>query len=75
MIEENKKQRRRNRIRHLIIFAMFGAMMFALKVVMASLPNIHPIGMFIMLLTVVTILSCLTGLMVKKLASRVQPSW
>lgn len=32
---------------------MFGSMMFALKVVMMSLPNIHPLGMFIMLLTVV----------------------
>lgn len=41
------------RIRHTIIFAMFGAMMFALKVAMTSLPNIHPLGMFIMLLTVV----------------------
>ena len=40
-------------LRHLITFAMFGSMMFALKVVMMSLPNIHPLGMFIMLLTVV----------------------
>ena len=32
---------------------MLGAMMFALKTVMMSLPNIHPIGMFIMTLTVV----------------------
>ena len=37
----------------MIIFAMFGAMMLALKVVMAPLPNIHPLGMFIMILTVV----------------------
>ena len=37
----------------MIVFAVFGAMMFALKIAMASLPNIHPLGMFIMLLTVV----------------------
>ena len=37
----------------MIVFAMFGSMMFALKVVMEALPNIHPLGMFIMLLTVV----------------------
>lgn len=43
----------RARLRHVIIFATFGAMMFALKVVMEALPNIHPLGMFIMLLTVV----------------------
>ena len=40
-------------LRDMIIFAMFGSMMFALKTVMAPFPNIHPIGMFIMLLTVV----------------------
>jgi hypothetical protein len=28
-------------------------MMFALRIVMAALPNIHPLGMFIMILTVV----------------------
>ena len=37
----------------MIIFAMFGAMMFALRIVMAALPNIHPLGMIIMVLTVV----------------------
>ena len=37
----------------MIVFAIFGAMMFALKIAMAAIPNIHPLGMFIMLLTVV----------------------
>ena len=32
---------------------MFGAMMFALKIAMSALPNIHPLGLIIMLLTVV----------------------
>lgn len=40
-------------LRDMIIFAMFGSMMFALKIAMEALPNIHPLGMFIMLLTVV----------------------
>ena len=40
-------------LREMAVFAMFGAMMFALKTVMMSLPNIHPLGMFIMILTVV----------------------
>lgn len=35
------------------IFAMFGVMMYASKEIMAALPNIHLIGMFTMLLTVV----------------------
>ncbi len=43
----------RKRLRHAIIFAMFGAMMFCSKLIMEGLPNIHPLGMFIMLLTVV----------------------
>lgn len=35
------------------LFAMFGALMYASKVAMASLPNIHLVGMFIITLTVV----------------------
>ena len=45
--------RNRKKLRHTIIFAMFGAMMFCSKLIMEGLPNIHPLGMFIMLLTVV----------------------
>ena len=43
----------RGRLRELIIFAMFGAMMFCSKIIMEGLPNVHPLGMFVMLLTVV----------------------
>ena len=35
------------------VFAMFGVMMYASKELMAALPNIHLLGMFTMLLTVV----------------------
>ncbi len=40
-------------IRDMIIFGMLGAMMFAAKVAFEALPNIHPIGMFVMVFTVV----------------------
>ena len=53
MREKSTARRWRTWLRYMIIFAMFGSMMFALKVVMMSLPNIHPLGMFIMILTVV----------------------
>ena len=49
----SNRKKWRTWLRYLIIFAMFGSMMFALRVVMSPLPNIHPLGMFIMLLTVV----------------------
>lgn len=35
------------------LFAMFGGIMYASKVAMAALPNIHLIGMFIMVFTLV----------------------
>lgn len=38
-------------ILRMVIFAMFGAMMFAMKVAFEALPNIHPIGMIIMVVT------------------------
>ena len=38
---------------HMAVFAMFGALMYASKEIMAVLPNIHLLGMFTMLLTVV----------------------
>ena len=37
----------------MILFALFGAMMYCSKVVMEALPNIHLLGMFIMTFTVV----------------------
>ena len=35
------------------VFAMFAAMMYAGRFVMQALPNIHPVGMLVMVLTVV----------------------
>lgn len=40
-------------LRHLLIFAMLGAMMFASKKIMESLPNIHLLGLLIMAYTLV----------------------
>lgn len=40
-------------IRELCIFSMLGAVMYASKVLMEALPNIHLIGVFIVALTVV----------------------
>lgn len=37
----------------MVVFSMFGAMMFSSKIIMEALPNIHLIGMFIMVLTLV----------------------
>lgn len=40
-------------LRHLCLFAMFGAVMYASKVITEFLPNIHLIGMFTMVFTLV----------------------
>ena len=39
-------------IRDMIVFAMFGALLFAGKIVFEALPNIHPVAMLIMVITV-----------------------
>lgn len=39
-------------VREIVLFAMYGTLMYATKVIMAALPNIHLIGMFIMLFTI-----------------------
>ena len=36
----------------MIVFAMFGALLFAGKIVFEALPNIHPVAMLIMVITV-----------------------
>lgn len=41
------------KIYEMIVFSMLGSLMFASKIAMESLPNIHPIAMFIMVFTVV----------------------
>ncbi len=38
---------------HMVIFSMFGAMMFCSKFIMEGLPNVHPLAMFVIVLTVV----------------------
>ncbi len=40
-------------IRDMVIFAMLGTLMFASKLAMEALPNIHPVAMLIMVFTVV----------------------
>ena len=40
-------------VKEIAIFAMLGALMFASKVLMEILPNIHLIGVFIVAITVV----------------------
>lgn len=40
-------------LRHLLIYAMLGAIMFASKKIMESLPNIHLLGLLIMAYTLV----------------------
>ncbi len=54
---ENKKQSIKKKvgltIYEMCLFSMFGALMFGSKKMMEFLPNIHLIGMFVVLLTVV----------------------
>ena len=41
------------RIREIAVFGMLGALMFASKIIMEALPNIHLLGTFVMALTLV----------------------
>lgn len=49
----SRTRRWRRVLFHMIVFSMFGAMMFCSKFIMEGLPNIHPVAMFVILLTVV----------------------
>ncbi len=40
-------------VREIVIFPMLGALMFASKVVMEAIPNVHLLGMFTMVFTIV----------------------
>lgn len=54
MVTENKasKARRWSKILfEIILLTVFGVMMFSTKIVMAVLPNVHLVGMFIMVFT------------------------
>ena len=44
---------RNQKLRDSVILAIFASLMFASKILMELLPNIHLLGMFIVLLTVV----------------------
>ena len=39
-------------VREVVLFALYGTLMYATKVIMAALPNIHLVGMFIILFTI-----------------------
>lgn len=55
MIENERRSRARERSRklfELVLLTVFGVLMFATKIVMAVLPNVHLIGMFIMVFTI-----------------------
>ncbi len=46
-------RRRHDRLRQMILFAIFGVIMFISKMLMEALPNIHLLGMFIIAFTLV----------------------
>ena len=48
-----KNKKAKLTIFEMVLFSMFASMMFISKIVMEFLPNIHLLGMFVMLLTVV----------------------
>ena len=48
-----KRQGKWISLRELILFAMFGALMFCSKLIMEGLPNIHLLGMFTIAFTIV----------------------
>ncbi len=45
--------KRNAKLIRLVLFAMYGALMFVSKYIMEALPNIHPLSMFVMTFTVV----------------------
>ncbi|MBE6609907.1 MAG: hypothetical protein E7634_04500 [Ruminococcaceae bacterium] len=52
-MEIAKKQRRSARIYEMVIFAMLGTLMFCSKIIMEVAPNIHLLGMFTIVFTLV----------------------
>lgn len=49
----NSKQKSKINVKEITIFGMLGALMYASKVIMDALPNIHLIGVFVVATTVV----------------------
>ena len=52
-VRQSSRRRLHRVLFHMIVFSMFGAMMFCSALIMEGLPNIHPLAMFIIVLTVV----------------------
>lgn len=52
-MKPSRLQRRRQQIHELCLFPLFAALMYASKMLMEALPNIHLLGMFTLLLTLV----------------------
>lgn len=53
MLKNKENKKLKLTIFEMTLFAMFGSMMFISKIVMEFLPNVHLLGMFTILLTVV----------------------
>ncbi len=52
-MNEVRKKRRRINIYEIVVFAMLGTVMFCSKIIMELLPNIHLLGMFTIVFTIV----------------------
>lgn len=50
---QSKRAKLSRRIVEMVVFAMLGSLMFCSKIIMEAIPNIHLLGMFIMVSTVV----------------------
>lgn len=49
---QSKRAKLSRRIVEMVVFAMLGSLMFCSKIIMEAIPNIHLLGMFIMVYTV-----------------------
>ena len=49
----NSRQKRNTTVKEIAIFGMLGALMYASKVIMELIPNVHLIGTFIVAITVI----------------------
>ena len=48
-----KRERKGLNVRELVLFSMLGALMFCSKIIMEALPNIHLLGMFTIVFTII----------------------
>ena len=54
-MEIAKKRRRSSWIYEIVIFAMLGTLMFCSKIIMEAIPNVHLLGMFTIVYTLLTL--------------------